>query len=278
MSVFSLPIVMGGALSTDCQHGTHDVTKWYQTSRRCAADSGYKLKSHKGSRDISKGLSGDNCNIQHAGDDCWGIYDRVSGAAVYCLDDKWAVMPGPISDDWMTQQQWWEGACRQGCDGFCPDDEADVSEEITCWWDGPKKGEISAAGDALSEAMSLEAAKSECSKHVDCVGVDSPWYIGTNYTARAGTFREDRGSYGLTYLKRCDSIGPLPPLSSSGTGMTNSLITMGAGAACCIALVGYGKKKKQAPKEIVRRWISNVSGSFGGGRKSEIEMGKGGVV
>ncbi|GMI44406.1 hypothetical protein TrCOL_g1317 [Triparma columacea] len=77
------------------------------------------------------------------------------------------------------------------------------SAGASCTWTGPHKGEITSDEDPLSDKLSLEEAKAICEESDSCIGVDSSWYVGTPFTARSGTFRADRSSYSVTYLKEC---------------------------------------------------------------------------
>ena len=87
-----------------------------------------------------------------------------------------------------------------------------AAASAACTWSGPYPGEITATGDDLSDKVSLQEAQAECEKYDDCVGVDSDWYVGTKFTARAGEFRQDEASYGVTYLKACRGE-EMPPIT-----------------------------------------------------------------
>ena len=73
---------MGGFFSSDCPKGTTKKGWW---TARCYPDSGYKLKKNGAS--ISRGDTGMNCNQQHAGNSCWGIWRDEVGVEVpaYCI-------------------------------------------------------------------------------------------------------------------------------------------------------------------------------------------------
>ena len=63
--------------------------------------------------EFTVGLSGDMCNIQHAGYDCWGVKDELGGI-VNCIDNQWKLaFPGQSVADSNTR------ACAQGCTSFC---------------------------------------------------------------------------------------------------------------------------------------------------------------
>jgi hypothetical protein len=181
---------MGGVFSTDCQHGTLDVTKWYQTSRQCkSASSTHEIRASRGTETLETAKADNNCNIQHAPASCWGLWKTGTDTPIYCLENQFAVLPEPLSDSF-PQQVWFAGACADGCSTFCPEEVA-VAAPV-CNWDGPLKGEISpegsrgigGGGEALSGELELEDAKLACEADVTCTGVDSTWYIGTPFVAR----------------------------------------------------------------------------------------------
>ncbi|GMI28073.1 hypothetical protein TeGR_g10706 [Tetraparma gracilis] len=272
---------MGGVFSADCQHGTLDVTKWYQTSRQCkSASSTHEIRASRGTETLETAKADNNCNIQHAPASCWGLWKTGTDTPIYCLENQFAVLPEPLSDSF-PQQAWFAGACADGCSTFCPEEDA-VAAPV-CNWDGPLEGEISpegsrgigGGGEALSGELELEDAKLACEADVTCTGVDSTWYIGKPFVARKGAFTEDRSSYGLTYIKYCDGTGPLPPLPRSATAMQNAGFSV-AGIAC-FAGAAFVAKKKHAPiKRNLKKLLSSFgSQSFAGGSDGEpIEMQK----
>jgi len=278
---------MGGSFSAECQHGTHDVTSWGWT-RQCSANDGFILRSNYGKTLIEKGAADDNCNIQHAPDSCWGLYTTktdVDGNTetkpVYCIDDKWAVKPQPYADTF-TNKDFWDGACSDGCTEFCPEPAPepevppDVPEPVVCTWTGEFMGEIqNRVGEALSEKLPLEEAQAVCEGLEKCIGVDADWYTGAPFVARAGTFRTDRSSYGLTYLKRCgDEVRgstELPTIGRRSTGLEAGVMSISGAAVVLFGAGMWSKQKKHVPLKRLHAALSS-SFSFGGKKDEAMEL------
>ena len=104
---------MGGFQSADCNRATYDSTRWWQSDRRCTAKSNYKLKKSSGNS-FSTGMASENCNIQHAGSNCWGVISSNDASIVNCIDDWYvAKFPGQSTTETNTL------ACTQGCSDRC---------------------------------------------------------------------------------------------------------------------------------------------------------------
>jgi len=71
---------MGAIVSSDCPKGTNKQGWW---NTYCYPNSGYVLKTN--GRVISRGNTGENCNQQQSGSNCWAQWHSSPDVPAYCI-------------------------------------------------------------------------------------------------------------------------------------------------------------------------------------------------